>query len=57
MSFIMEQAGGMSTTGATRVMELMPSKIHERAPIYLGCKRDVELILSYLRAAEAEESK
>jgi fructose-1,6-bisphosphatase len=30
------------------VLDLVPSKIHERAPIYIGCKRDVEIILKFL---------
>ena len=55
MSFIMEQAGGASTTGRSRVLELQPTKIHQREPIYIGCQRDVDLILSYLREAEAAE--
>lgn len=45
MSFLIEQAGGKSTTGRTRVMELVPKKIHERAPIFLGCARDVDEVL------------
>ena len=51
MSVLLEQAGGASTTGSVRMTELQPTKIHERAPIYLGCKRDVELLLKF--SAEA----
>ncbi|KAF0695687.1 Aste57867_13509 [Aphanomyces stellatus] len=45
MSFIVEQAGGISTTGTKRVLDLIPTSIHERSPIFLGCKRDVNRIL------------
>ncbi|RHY18236.1 hypothetical protein DYB25_006248 [Aphanomyces astaci] len=45
MSFIVEQAGGISTTGTQRVLDLIPTSIHERSPIFLGCKRDVNRIL------------
>ncbi|CAK4077034.1 unnamed protein product [Aphanomyces euteiches] len=45
MSFIVEQAGGLSTTGSKRVLDLIPTAIHERSPIFLGCKRDVNRIL------------
>ena len=42
MSFIIEQAGGKSTTGKGRVLEILPKKIHERCPIIIGSKEDVE---------------
>lgn len=29
-------------------MELVPRKIHEKAPIYLGCTRDVDLVLKFI---------
>ncbi|RLN70181.1 hypothetical protein BBJ28_00000268 [Nothophytophthora sp. Chile5] len=45
MSFIMEQAGGMSTTGTERVLDLVPTDIHQRSPIFLGCKRDVQRVI------------
>lgn len=45
MSHIMEQAGGISTTGTHRILELVPTKPHERAPVYMGCERDVTAIL------------
>ncbi|KAG6949633.1 hypothetical protein JG687_00014734 [Phytophthora cactorum] len=46
MSFIMEQAGGMSTTGTERILDLVPTDIHQRSPIFLGCKRDVERVIA-----------
>jgi fructose-1,6-bisphosphatase I len=52
MSHIVEQAGGIATTGKQRVLELQPKKIHERCPVYLGCTRDVEKILEFLREEE-----
>lgn len=45
MSMIIEQAGGKSTTGKQRVLDLQPTSIHERTPIFLGCKRDVDMLL------------
>lgn len=45
MSFIMEQAGGKSTTGTGRVLEVQPTSIHERTPIFIGCARDVDMLL------------
>ena len=54
MSFIMEQAGGMATTGTERILDLIPSHIHQRSPIFLGCKRDVQRVIDlYKEYSEA----
>ncbi|GLD96335.1 hypothetical protein PINS_up005018 [Pythium insidiosum] len=45
MSFIVEQAGGMSTTGTQRVLDIVPTDIHQRSSIFLGCERDVKRVL------------
>lgn len=42
MAFIMEQAGGQAFTGKGRMLELVPTKLHERSPIFLGSYEDVE---------------
>ncbi|XP_061967553.1 fructose-1,6-bisphosphatase, cytosolic-like isoform X2 [Populus nigra] len=44
MSFLMEQAGGQAFTGKQRALDLVPTKIHERSPIFLGSYDDVEEI-------------
>ncbi|XP_040998815.1 fructose-1,6-bisphosphatase, cytosolic [Juglans microcarpa x Juglans regia] len=54
MSFLMEQAGGQAFTGKQRALDLIPTKIHERSPIFLGSHDDVEE-LKALYAAEAKE--
>nr|WP_232496456.1 MULTISPECIES: class 1 fructose-bisphosphatase [Methylotenera] len=47
MSFIVEQAGGGSTTGLQRVLEVSPTGIHQRVPIMLGSKNEIDRIASY----------
>ncbi|BAP54511.1 fructose-1,6-bisphosphatase [Thioploca ingrica] len=47
MSFIIEQAGGMSTTGHERIMEIQPTSVHQRVPVILGSKNEVERIIAY----------
>ena len=47
MSWIVEQAGGKSSTGRERVLELVPTEIHQRAPIIIGSKNEVERINLY----------
>lgn len=47
MSFVVEQAGGASTTGIVRTMEIVPEAIHQRCPAILGSKHEVERVISY----------
>ncbi|WP_297809342.1 class 1 fructose-bisphosphatase [uncultured Methylophaga sp.] len=47
MSFIIEQAGGLSTTGYQRIMEVQPEDIHQRVPVILGSKNEVDRIIKY----------
>merc|ERR1719399_1259518 len=42
MSFILEQAGGKSTTGSQRVMEISPNGVHQRVPVFLGSADDID---------------
>jgi len=53
MSFIMEQAGGLSTTGRERVMEITPDVVHQRVPIVMGSKKDVEEVIAAYAAHDA----
>jgi len=47
MSFIVEQAGGMSSTGRERIMEIKPEGLHQRVPVILGSRNEVERVVSY----------
>lgn len=47
MSFIVEQAGGVSSTGRERIMDIIPKGVHQRVPVILGSKNEVERIISY----------
>ncbi|MCW8109847.1 class 1 fructose-bisphosphatase [Alteromonas ponticola] len=53
MAFLMEQAGGLANTGHGRIMEVMPSEIHQRVPTLLGSKEEVEACLSYYAKHES----
>ena len=52
MSFLMEQAGGQAFTGKERALDLVPKKIHDRSPIFLGSYDDVEEIKALYAAEE-----
>ncbi|MFB6331218.1 class 1 fructose-bisphosphatase [Acinetobacter variabilis] len=47
MSMLMEQAGGASTTGRVRILEIVPTNLHQRVPVIIGSKNEVELVTSY----------
>ncbi len=47
MSFIVEQAGGLSSTGRERIMDIKPNGLHQRVPVILGSRNEVERIVSY----------
>jgi fructose-1,6-bisphosphatase I len=49
MAFLMEQAGGAATTGKTRVLDIVPQSIHERVPIIMGSKEDVDEYLEFAK--------
>ncbi|MGB4117773.1 MAG: class 1 fructose-bisphosphatase [Polaromonas sp.] len=47
MSWLIEQAGGASTNGKQRIMDLQPTKLHERVSVVLGSKNEVERVTAY----------
>jgi fructose-1,6-bisphosphatase I len=47
MSFIVEQAGGVSSTGYQRIMDIKPEGVHQRVPVILGSKNEVERVMGY----------
>ncbi len=51
MAFIIEQAGGACSDGRNRIMDIRPDDIHQRVPLILGSKNEVERIVSYHQEA------
>ncbi len=51
MSFLVEQAGGAATDGAQRILDIAPQKLHQRVPVFLGSKEEVERVTQYHREA------
>ncbi|MFO6420090.1 class 1 fructose-bisphosphatase [Hylemonella sp. W303a] len=50
MSWLVEQAGGASTNGRQRILDIQPKKLHERVSVILGSKNEVERVTSYHQA-------
>ena len=47
IAFVVEQAGGAATTGRGRVMELEPTAVHQRVPLFFGSRDEVLRIENY----------
>ncbi len=47
VGFIIEQAGGVCTTGLQRMLEVQPTSLHQRVPLIFGSKNEVERIERY----------
>jgi len=47
MSWLIEQAGGMATNGHQRILDIQPTKLHERVSVILGSKNEVERVTAY----------
>ncbi|PKM10742.1 MAG: class 1 fructose-bisphosphatase [Gammaproteobacteria bacterium HGW-Gammaproteobacteria-3] len=47
MAFIVEQAGGACSTGRERILEIKPGGLHQRVPLVLGSKNEVDRITAY----------
>lgn len=50
LAFIVEQAGGAATDGNTRIMDITPTSLHQRTPLFIGSRHDVETAQEFLRS-------
>ena len=48
LAMIVEQAGGAASNGSRRILDLQPTELHERTPLFIGSKSDVEIANSML---------
>ena len=53
MAFLIEQAGGAASDGRQPILDLQPEQIHERSPVFIGCKKDVALAEELIREMES----
>jgi len=49
MAFITEQAGGKATTGHVRILEIQPTEIHQRNPVFMGSTHMVEKVEEFMK--------
>jgi fructose-1,6-bisphosphatase I len=51
MAMLVEQAGGAASTGRERILDVQPTQLHQRVPVILGSKNEVERVVSYHHGA------
>ncbi len=54
MSFIVEQAGGLGIDGYRRILDITPDHLHQRVPLFIGSRKDVEKVQEIY--AQAQQS-
>jgi len=47
MALIVEQAGGAATDGQQRILDIQPTKLHQRVPVFLGSRDEVAVVTGY----------
>ena len=48
MAFIFERAGGKASNGSQRILDIEPKELHQRTPLFIGSKNDVERCKEFL---------
>lgn len=48
LAMIVEQAGGKASDGKNRILDILPENLHQRTPLYIGSKKDVEMIEKFI---------
>lgn len=49
MAYLITQAGGLASNGDIPILDIQPESIHQRSPIFLGSKEDVEDVLAIIK--------
>jgi fructose-1,6-bisphosphatase I len=55
LAFIVEQAGGAAISGSDRILDITPTDLHQRTPLYIGSKGDVDIAVSLLGKPVSDE--
>jgi fructose-1,6-bisphosphatase I len=55
MAFIAEQAGGCASDGTRNILDIQPTSLHQRIPLYIGDKKWVRMAEEYLASSDVTE--
>ncbi|XP_047345416.1 fructose-1,6-bisphosphatase 1 [Vespa velutina] len=53
MAYIIKEAGGLASNGKIDILDIIPESIHQRSPVFLGSKDDVQDVLEFLKKAKS----
>jgi fructose-1,6-bisphosphatase I len=56
MAYIIESAGGRASNGKQRILELKPTSLHERTPVFIGSEYDVKMVEEFMAREEVEDN-
>jgi fructose-1,6-bisphosphatase I len=48
LGYIVEQAGGAASNGTQRVLDIQPTSLHQRSPLFIGSREEVRLVEEFL---------
>ncbi len=57
MSMIVEQAGGKSTTGTENIMDIIPTELHQRVPVIMGSRNEIDYIVELHKKSKVTKKK
>ncbi len=55
MAFIIEQAGGRASNGTQRILDITPTELHQRTPLFIGSEEDVLMIEDFIKGKLPKE--
>ena len=55
LAFLAEQAGGQASTGTQRLLDVVPTELHQRTPVVIGSAEDVALVESFIQERLREQ--
>ena len=56
MAFIVEQAGGAASTGRSRLLDVAPTALHQRVPVFLGSRNEVQIAADYHQSSDSGQA-
>ncbi len=57
VAFIVEQAGGRTSNGVSRILDVRPESLHQRTPLYVGSEEDVCIAEEFVQGKRGGESR
>ncbi len=56
MAFLLDKAGGFASNGSIPILDVEPKALHQRVPLFMGNRQEVETVERFLREHDGEET-